>query len=286
MGSNLRPALYQGFPMMGPSRAQIWSYSPRFRRPRHFHEEPEVNLVASGTAVFGAGEKRVTVRSGELIFFPPGQDHVLEVGSPDLALFAIGLRANYSEQVLGNQTSSITPLVPIRLPTVLFRELIGRAEAGVEKDKIDSEIAELWLHLRHAFRSTGQDDQFMHILTRRTLSLLLREPSLNRAELAKQVRGDKTELSRYFHRDLGLTLVQYRTRLRLLKFIRNVDQGSMNLTSACLVAGFGSYSQCHRQFMEQLGTAPRTFFSNQVRSQMENTFLPFGSNGVVTHLSG
>jgi AraC-like DNA-binding protein len=286
MGSNLCPSLYQSFPMLGSSRAQIWAYSPRFRRPRHFHEEPEVNLVASGTAVFGTGEKHVTVRSGELIFFPPGQDHVLETGSPELTLFAIGLRANYSEQVLGNQASSVTPLAPIRLPTFLFRELIGRAEAGAEQGQSDSEIAELWLHLRHAFRSTGQDDQFMHVLTRRTLSLLLREPSLNRAELAKEVRGDKTELSRYFHRDLGLTLVQYRTRLRLLKFIRNVDQGSTNLTSACLVAGFGSYSQCHRQFREQLGTAPHTFFRNQVRLKMENTFLPIGSNGGEPRFNG
>ena len=263
--------------MLGLSRAQIWAYSPRYRRPRHFHAEPELNLVASGTAVFSVGEKRIRVHAGEFLSFAPGQDHLLEGGSPDLALFAIGLRSDYSEQVLSALGPPVVSLIPIRLPPDAFRNLVCRAEAGAEQVGIDSQVGELWEQVRYTQHRAIENNGSIHILTRRTLSALLAEPALNRDALAKQARGNATDVSRYFHRDLGVTLVQYRTRLRLLDFIRNVDRGLSNLTTACLAAGFGSYSQCHRQFLEHLGTAPRDFFRNGIRSQMEHTFLPVTS---------
>jgi AraC-like DNA-binding protein len=271
------PALYQGFPMLGSSRAQVWAYSPRYRRPRHFHAEPELNLVVSGTAVFGVGEKRVTVQAGEFLSFAPGQDHVLEVGSPELMLFALGLRSEYSERVLGEWQPPVVTSTPVRLPREVFQELTCRVEACTEQEGLDSKIAELWERVRYVHDRSSTGSSTPHVLTRRTLSALLAEPALDRDALARRARGNPTELSRHFHRDLGMTLVQYRTRLRLLDFIRNVDRGMSNLTSASVSAGFGSYSQCHRQFSEQLGSAPRDFFRNGVRSQMEQAFLPVDS---------
>jgi hypothetical protein len=46
-------SLYQPFPMQPGHRAQAWRHQPAFLRPRHFHEEPELNLVTRGTATFG-----------------------------------------------------------------------------------------------------------------------------------------------------------------------------------------------------------------------------------------
>ena len=70
-------ALYQPFPIATTARGQIWHHVPATRRPRHFHAEPELNLVTGGWGVFAMGEKVLPVAAGDLLWWPPGQDHVL-----------------------------------------------------------------------------------------------------------------------------------------------------------------------------------------------------------------
>jgi hypothetical protein len=40
--------------MAGAARGPIWRYAPRYRGARHFHGEPELNLVLAGSGIFGA----------------------------------------------------------------------------------------------------------------------------------------------------------------------------------------------------------------------------------------
>src|SRR5687768_6341948 len=105
-------ALYQRFLPARGQRAFVWKYSEAIggRRPRHFHAEPELNLVARGSATFGIGEGFTRVCRGELVAFPPGQDHALVQGSPDLYLYAVGLDPAYSAEVLGARGAPIAPL--------------------------------------------------------------------------------------------------------------------------------------------------------------------------------
>src|SRR5688572_15852927 len=76
VGSKQR-ALYQPFLPEAGQRAYVWKHSPSAggRRPRHFHLEPELNLVLKGSAVFGIGDRVARVTEGELLAFPAGQDH-------------------------------------------------------------------------------------------------------------------------------------------------------------------------------------------------------------------
>src|SRR3954463_10187106 len=81
--SSVSGPIYQSFPMAGQKRAQVWAYAAQYRRPRHFHAEPELNLVVAGRAMFGVGDSTVQVGAGELLSFLPGQDHALLEASPD-----------------------------------------------------------------------------------------------------------------------------------------------------------------------------------------------------------
>src|ERR1041384_5993772 len=112
--SDHRPrALHQSFlPSAGSDRAFVWKYSQSIggRRPRHFHIEPELNLVVQGSAVFGIGRSIVRVSQGELVAFPPGQDHVLIEASPDLYLSAMGLEPTYSREILRGMGGAVVPL--------------------------------------------------------------------------------------------------------------------------------------------------------------------------------
>lgn len=266
--------LYQPFPIAGGARGQIWRHQPSTRRPRHFHAEPELNLVTAGRGAFGFGGNTVEVATGDLLFWTPGQDHELLSASDDFDLFVIGLLPGFSERVLGAQapTSERGPawlrLSPVQLvsiaPQCLFPALHGDT---VAKERA---VGDLW-RLAHSFRAAHRTG---HALTRRSLGFVNACPEISRVEIARRSKASPGEISRHFHRDMGLPLSAYRTRVRLLRFIQLVDAGNTFLRAA-LAAGFGSYSQCHRVFHATLACAPSAFFTSPIRQVIEDAFAPF-----------
>jgi AraC-like DNA-binding protein len=264
--------VHQSFLPPGNHHAYVWKYSDPIggRRPRHFHAEPELNLVVRGSAIFGIGQNIVTVSAGELVAFPSAQDHVLLDSSPDLYLYAIGLDSNYSAQVLPNEPSQ--PF-HVRLAESELRPVLDRAADIVERADVGQLGAELWQRVHWlARRSNPRSVHATHVLTRRTLQLLGAGRDLALTHLAQSLRAHPTEVSRRFHRDMGMTLVRYRMRLKLLNFIQLVDSRKAELMAAAMSAGFGSYSQCHRAFQTELGCGPREFFVAGLRNDMQSAY--------------
>lgn len=276
MSSTSHP-IHQGFlPTTEPCRAFVWKYSPLNwgRRPRHFHVEPELNLIATGRASFGIGKTTVDVSRGDLLVFPPGQDHALLDASRDLFLFAIGMDPAFSAEVLGSRELPMVPL-RMRLSPDDFEALLGRASAIVDRPGVDQPCAELWDHAQWIGRKRESVIAApLHVLTRRTLANLSDAPGLGLDALSTRLRSSASEVSRNFHQDMGMTFVQYRTRLRILNLIRLVDTLGTSLMSAAEASGFGSYSQCHRAFQGELGCSPRDFFHAGIRGQMQQAFDP------------
>jgi AraC-like DNA-binding protein len=269
-------ALYQPFPIPGEARGHIWHHVPETRRPRHFHAEPELNLVAAGSARFGVGDLGVAVSGGDLLWWPPGQDHVLLEASPDFDLFVIGVTPAFSERVLGARTNALSGAARLRLdPATLagFRDAAAADVASGGTAAVEGHVGDLWREA-HRLRLAAPD---RHALTTRALSSLLARPELKRGELAQLIHGNASEVSRYFHRDLGLTLVAYRTRLRLIRFILEVERGDRSFLSAAAEAGFGSYSQCHRAFQRAFDCTPRVFFGRGVGEEMKRQYAPWAS---------
>lgn len=261
-------ALHQDFLPTGDAHAFVWKYSDPIggRRPRHFHGEPEINLVVRGAATFGVGERTIRVSQGQLVTFPSGQDHVLLDPSPDLYLFAIGLKSRYSTEVLAGD--ALLP-VHLELGKADLDAVVARAGDIVDRPCSEQLGAELWERIHWVSRRGGALGQAAHVLTRRSLQLLGNEPWLSLQALASKLRANPTEVSRHFHRDMGMTFVRYRVRQRLLRLIELVDKGERQLTAAATGAGFGSYSQCHRVFQAEIGCAPRQFFATGFRERMQ-----------------
>lgn len=265
-------ALYQPFPIPTKARAHIWRHAPATRRPRHFHAEPELNLITGGSATFAMGAKLFAVVRGDLLWWPPGQDHVLVDASDDFDLFVIGLTVGFSDRVLADapDIACIGP-IQIRLPTLALAELEAVCLApGSASDipAIERKVGDLWREA-HALRRAADP---MHVVTRRTMVSLYRQPELGRSDIARRLRAYPTEISRNFHHDMGMTLSAFRSRLRLLRFIQAVDGDAPSLLAAALGAGFGSYSQCHRIFQQTFGCTPRSFFETSLRAEMQNAF--------------
>jgi AraC-like DNA-binding protein len=268
-------ALYQPFPIPGAARGHVWHHVPATRRPRHFHPEPELNLVAAGEAVFGVGEAIISVSAGDLLWWPPGQDHVLLDAAPNLDLYVIGVTPAFSERILagppsGAASGGATQLRLDRDAVKGLRTACAAQIAGGDAAAVERHVGDLWRDA-HRLRARISDH---HPLTVRALSSLLGRPDLKRGELARLIRGNASEVSRYFHRDIGLTLVAYRTRLRLIRFIQLIERGHRSFLAAAIDAGFGSYSQCHRAFQHAFACTPRVFFGTGVSEEMKGRFAP------------
>jgi len=250
--------------MMAGRRAQVWRHQPQYRRPRHFHEEPEINLVVRGRGVMGIGDQTRSVAAGDVLAFHPGQDHVLLEASDDFDLFVMALRPELAAR-------AEMPVVKSATAFRLASDIAGLAdELRGLGDVTDAACHEL--RLIDLFGKLQPPPAPSHVLSRRALRFQVRQPELSGVNLARRLQTTASSVSRHFHDDLGLTLVEHRARMRLVQFIRAVDGGS-GFTLAALSAHFGSYAQFHRVFHRTLGCSPREYFAGARELLNESTFM-------------
>ena len=92
---------------------------------------------------------------------------------------------------------------------------------------------------------------------------LHQDPTLDRHVLARRFAVSPSKLSQAFTQQMGISLVEYRNRLRLERFLALVERGGGNLLQAALDAGFGSYAQFHRVFRAMLGATPKEYLTGR-----------------------
>ena len=100
-------------------------------------------------------------------------------------------------------------------------------------------------------------------IVQRILSALSRDPVASGEFLAREMGISPGHLARSFKTEMGVSLVEYRNRLRVERFFASVDRGGSNLQEAAQEAGFGSYAQFHRVFRKLLGTTPREYLTGR-----------------------
>jgi transcriptional regulator GlxA family with amidase domain len=79
-------------------------------------------------------------------------------------------------------------------------------------------------------------------------------------ELGEKAGLSASRLSRLFKQQTGVSLVEYRNKERLKRFLALYDQGRrISMMDAALSAGFGSYPQFHRIFKQLMGCGPAAY---------------------------
>lgn len=106
-------------------------------------------------------------------------------------------------------------------------------------------------------------------IVQRILSALSRDPVASGEFLAREMGISPGHLARSFKTEMGVSLVEYRNRLRVERFFATVDRGGSNLQEAAQEAGFGSYAQFHRVFRKLLGTTPREYLTGRRATALE-----------------
>ena len=98
-------------------------------------------------------------------------------------------------------------------------------------------------------------------LVRQAIAALNEDPTASADALATKLSVSSARLARAFRAELGVSVVEYRNRLRLERFFGLVQQGGGNLSEAASAAGFGSYAQFHRIFRQHVGVTPRDYLA-------------------------
>jgi AraC-like DNA-binding protein len=96
-------------------------------------------------------------------------------------------------------------------------------------------------------------------VVQRVMDALAGQPKVSAQRLARDLGISSGHLARLFRTEMGISLVEYRNRLRIERFLSLADRSGVNLLDAALEAGFGSYAQFHRVFRKLVGTTPREY---------------------------
>lgn len=250
----------------------LWHY--RFQDWKHsFHQhvELEFNLITQGSGIYLLGQEKYHVRRGDLIWLYPTENHVLVRETADFEMWIAVIKPEALVHIATD--SNQQPLCRDEASGECFRRLpLGQLQ---RLDSLFSEViatknqpAHFNAGLGYAFLTSWNDFESaraipvedVHPAVERAARKLQQDctiPSLEK--LAVHAGLSSARLSRLFKQQTGITMVEFRNRLRIGEFLKIYGTGQRHtMLDAALAAGFGSYPQFHRVFKSVIGTSPRS----------------------------
>ncbi|WP_067034088.1 AraC family transcriptional regulator [Allomuricauda sp. CP2A] len=118
----------------------------------------------------------------------------------------------------------------------------------------------------HLYLTEGNDEnkEMLNPSIEKALNLLQRFPEkdFGLSELSYECGVSVSRLSRLFNEQIGCSLVDYKNKLKMEKFVDCMSKNpSYSISEACYQVGFGSYSQFYKIFKQNFGISPKAYFS-------------------------
>jgi AraC-like DNA-binding protein len=243
----------------------------------HRHDELEVNLVTRGTASYLVDDKRYVLKKNTQIWLFPAQEHLLLDQSSDYEMWILVFRA---EIVNASCTTADTlPLTKDTAPEHFCRPLAEHQTARLKvlfdelkslKDHPPRFNTGLAYAMLTSWAAHTADERItpsfdIHPAVEKAARLIhVEDNPVRLSELGRQAGLSASRLSRLFKQQTGVSLVDYRNKQRLQRFLRLYGQGRRkNMMAAALEAGFGSYPQFHRVFKTEMGYGPAEYRRKQ-----------------------
>ncbi|GLY91444.1 helix-turn-helix domain-containing protein [Actinoallomurus iriomotensis] len=185
------------------------------------------------------------------------------VGAEDVCT-ALSLSPSFMTELTGGVPERPTAAVTGRL-AVTHRLLLARARRGADPFALAELTADLVGGLFGDRRAhvaepstrpaTGAARRALADAARELLTL---DPvALGLRETARRLGCSPYHLSRVFHRQTGLTLSAYRTRVRVLRALDAIEAGRADLAGLAADLGFADHAHLTRTVREECGHTPR-----------------------------
>ena len=261
----------------------------------HSHVELELNLVVRGTITYLVNGKRFTFPPRTLLWLFPGHEHQLVDRADDAQCYVVvftpslvsrscntpayeGLKQGQQEhggiantllkpEAFDLIRKTMDSLMQYSLdPDLLNREAGFGPSSDFAYEHGDPDGLNAGLHhllmLCWRSRRTGRvvgEAVALHPAVTRAIKLLSQgDCHRDIGQLARECGVSESHLSRIFHRQVGVCLSRYRNSLRLSRFWEVYNgAGEKNLAEAVYEAGFGSYAQFYKVFVQAYGNGPR-----------------------------
>jgi AraC-like DNA-binding protein len=237
----------------------------------HRHDELESNLIVRGTAKYILGERRYDLARNTQIWFFREQEHLLFDKSPDFEMWILVFRSPLVRKVCGKKYRVLLEDDPGYFCKPLAEHQAARLrklydELREVKEDPARFNAGLGYALLSAWSAQCAEERItpsfdIHPAVERAARLIHDETEpVGIEELGAKAGLSASRLSRLFKEQTGVSLVEYRNKERLKRFLALYDQGrQISMMDAALSAGFGSYPQFHRIFKQLMGCGPAEY---------------------------
>lgn len=261
----------------------------------HHHAEVELNLVVQGTITYVLNGRRFTFTSKTLLWLFPKQEHQLVDRSANARFYVVAFKPSLIKESCHtaayeglkhqpqDQNGVLNTVLSPKSFDLIVKILDSLMQGSLDSDLLNSEAgfgpasdfrfehhdpdalnAGLHYLLLLCWKclytgKVARDAIALHPAVRRALKFLSEsDVNIDLSELAKSCGISKSYLSRMFHRQVGVPLNRYRSSLRLSRFFEHYQQPEQKtLTEAVYAAGFGSYAQFYKVFVQAYGCGPR-----------------------------
>lgn len=239
----------------------------------HSHDEIEVNLVMAGRGTYIVAGERRRLQPRTLLWLFPEQEHMLLDFTRDFTMWILVFSPELAEEMIPR-----VPVLAKRDPgSVLMRALPRKCvrlldsvaqELSTGFQPLDCHELGLawWLTSAwNAYEHGDADDAGpLHSAVARAMALLREDASRDLKTLAREARISPSQLSRLFKRQAGVSITDFRNRLRLETFIDRRDGAQAKAMFVIAKdAGFGSYAQFNRVFRRELKCSPEEYYHAQ-----------------------
>jgi AraC-like DNA-binding protein len=245
----------------------------------HAHPQLEFNLVVSGRATYFLEDNQHDLVPGTLVWLLPGQPHRL-IRSPDFDMWMVMCdRDGLDDAFIASVAEH-----PCRVLSTEDAVALDRLLAHISQDVEDPSVYKSGLKYavrsaHYASRTTpGPVKKRLHSAVLKALAILrsnAESPTLSM--LAKMCNVNQDYLGQLLSEQTGRGFVEWRNRTRVERFhILYPDSG--DLLTAALAAGFGSYAQFHRVFVDLIGATPGEWARS--KSQARLLMMPVDASNI------
>ena len=223
----------------------------------HSHPELEFDLIVAGKGTLFVENGHYDLTPGTLVWLLPNQSHRL-MRSPDLDMWV----GTYSAERCDSNLLDTVARHPVRLLARDDAIALDRLMSHVAQDSDEPQLYRAGLdyvvrsarHLSETSPELAQAPLHPAVLTA-LKQLRLHADLPNIGALAKKCGVSQNYLGQLLLQQTNRSFTDWRNRTRLERF-HNVYPESGDLLTAALAAGFGSYNQFHRVFVDLVGTTP------------------------------